>query len=59
MYESNESYTQYVDFVWYKENQQKFFAENAKKPGVKVIEGMQYKVIKEGTGLQPTEKDSV
>ncbi len=42
-----------------KEAQEKFLAKNAKNPGIKLIEGMQYKVIKEGTGIQPTEKDSV
>lgn len=34
---------------------EKFFSENAKKPGViTTASGLQYKVIKEGTGKQPT-----
>jgi FKBP-type peptidyl-prolyl cis-trans isomerase FklB len=37
-----------------------FLAENAKKEGVVVLpSGVQYKVIKEGTGKQPTLNDSV
>lgn len=38
----------------------KFLAENAKKEGVKTTaSGLQYKVIKEGTGPTPTAKDKV
>jgi len=37
-----------------------FLAENAKKEGVKVLpSGLQYKVIKEGTGRKPTQDDKV
>ncbi len=37
-----------------------FLAENAKKPGVKTTpSGLQYKIIKEGTGKRPTDKDTV
>ncbi len=37
-----------------------FLAENAKKPGVKVLEsGLQYKVLAEGTGKIPTSNDMV
>lgn len=37
------------------ESNQKFLAENAKKPGVKVTaDGLQYRVIKAGTGKSPT-----
>ncbi|PNK60577.1 FKBP-type peptidyl-prolyl cis-trans isomerase [Psychrobacter sp. FDAARGOS_221] len=43
-----------------KEEGDKFLAENAKKEGVKTTEsGLQYKVIKAGTGKSPTEKDMV
>lgn len=39
---------------------EKFLAENAKKPGVKVTDsGLQYEVIKEGTGAMPTATDKV
>ena len=39
---------------------QDFLAENAKKEGVKTLpSGLQYKVIKEGTGKKPKETDSV
>ena len=39
---------------------EKFLAENAKKEGVKVLEsGVQYKVIKEGTGALPTDTSLV
>ncbi len=39
---------------------QKFMAENAKKEGVKTMpSGLQYKVLKEGTGPKPTETDHV
>ncbi|MBK5284544.1 MAG: FKBP-type peptidyl-prolyl cis-trans isomerase [Bacteroidia bacterium] len=41
-------------------NEQKFMDENAKKPGVKTLEsGMQYIVMKEGTGAKPTAADTV
>lgn len=37
-----------------------FLAENAKKPGVKVTaSGLQYEVIKEGTGVMPKATDKV
>ena len=37
-----------------------FFAENAKKPGVKTLpDGLQYKVIKEGTGATPATNDII
>ncbi len=39
---------------------EKFLAENAKKPGVKVTaSGLQYEVIKEGTGENPKASDTV
>jgi FKBP-type peptidyl-prolyl cis-trans isomerase FklB len=39
---------------------EKFLAENKKKEGVKATaSGLQYKVIKEGTGAQPKETDTV
>ena len=39
---------------------EKFLAENKKKEGVKTTaSGLQYKVVKEGTGAQPKEKDTV
>jgi FKBP-type peptidyl-prolyl cis-trans isomerase FklB len=39
---------------------EKFLAENAKKPGVKTTpSGLQYKVLKEGTGPQPKANDMV
>jgi FKBP-type peptidyl-prolyl cis-trans isomerase len=39
---------------------EKFLAENAKKEGVKVTEsGLQYKVVKEGTGASPKATDKV
>ena len=39
---------------------EKFLAENKKKEGVKTTpSGLQYKVIKEGTGSQPKETDTV
>ncbi|HCD52967.1 MAG TPA: peptidylprolyl isomerase [Balneolaceae bacterium] len=39
---------------------EEFLAENKTKSGVMVTEsGLQYKVIEEGTGLQPTPEDSV
>src|SRR5207302_7462296 len=39
---------------------EKFLAENKKKEGVKTTaRGLQYKVVKEGTGAQPKEKDTV
>ena len=40
--------------------EKEFFAENAKKPGVKVTEsGLQYKVVKEGSGKTPTDSSDV
>lgn len=37
-----------------------FLAENAKKPGVKTTaSGLQYKIIKEGTGKRPTKENTV
>jgi FKBP-type peptidyl-prolyl cis-trans isomerase len=42
------------------EDGQKFFAENAKKPGVKTTaSGLQYQVITEGTGAKPKATDAV
>ncbi len=42
------------------EKGQKFLAENAKKEGVQeLVDGIQYKVIKEGNGSKPTETDVV
>ncbi|HVZ56624.1 MAG TPA: FKBP-type peptidyl-prolyl cis-trans isomerase [Chitinophagaceae bacterium] len=39
---------------------QKFLAENAKRPGVKTTaSGLQYEVLKEGTGVRPQATDSV
>lgn len=39
---------------------EKFLAENAKKPGVTVLpSGLQYKILKDGTGASPTRKSSV
>ncbi len=39
---------------------EKFLAENKKKEGVKATaSGLQYKVVKEGTGAQPKETDTV
>lgn len=38
----------------------KFLADNKKRPGVKVTaSGLQYEVIKQGTGKKPTKKDTV
>ncbi|MBQ3699799.1 MAG: FKBP-type peptidyl-prolyl cis-trans isomerase [Prevotella sp.] len=43
-----------------KEEGEKFLAENAKKEGVKTLpSGVQYKVIKEGTGALPTDTSLV
>ena len=43
-----------------KEEGEKFLAENAKKEGVKTLEsGVQYKVIKEGTGAIPADTSRV
>lgn len=43
-----------------KEAGEKFLAENAKKPGVKTLpSGVQYKVIKEGNGVIPTDTSNV
>jgi FKBP-type peptidyl-prolyl cis-trans isomerase len=39
---------------------QRFLAENAKKAGVKILpSGLQYKVIKEGSGVTPKQTDAV
>lgn len=44
----------------FKEEGEKFLAENAKKEGVKVTaSGLQYKVIKEGTGRKPKASDRI
>ena len=43
-----------------KEEGEKFLAANAKKEGVKTLEsGVQYKVLKEGTGIVPTDTSLV
>ena len=43
-----------------KEAGEKYLAENAKKEGVITLpSGLQYQVLKEGTGKKPTAKDSV
>ena len=43
-----------------REKGEAFLAENAKKDGVKVIpSGLQYRVLKEGTGKKPAKTDSV
>ena len=43
-----------------KEEGRKFLAENKNKPGVKTLEdGLQYIVMKEGTGPMPTRQDTV
>jgi len=43
-----------------KEESDKFFAENAKREGVKTTaSGLQYKIIEPGTGISPKEKDTV
>jgi FKBP-type peptidyl-prolyl cis-trans isomerase len=39
---------------------EKFLRENMKKPGIKTTaSGLQYEVIREGTGIRPTPEDSV
>lgn len=44
----------------FKEEGEKFLAENAKKEGVKVTaSGLQYKVIREGTGRKPKATDRI
>ena len=44
----------------YMEANTKFLADNAKKPGVKTLpSGVQYKVIKEGSGVIPTDSSTV
>ena len=44
----------------FKEEGEKFLAENAKKEGVKVTaSGLQYKVLKEGTGRKPKASDRI
>jgi FKBP-type peptidyl-prolyl cis-trans isomerase FklB len=48
------------EFGGNKADGEKFLAENAKKEGVKVLEsGVQYKVIKEGTGAMPKDTSLV
>ena len=48
------------EFGGNKADGEKFLAENAKKEGVKFLEsGVQYKVIKEGTGALPTDTSLV
>src|SRR5262245_28343428 len=43
-----------------REKGEAFLAENAKKEGVKTLpSGLQYKVIQEGKGKQPTKSDTV
>src|SRR5688500_7370522 len=43
-----------------REKGEAYLAENAKKEGVKTLpSGLQYKVIKEGAGKQPTKTDTV
>ncbi len=43
-----------------KQKGQEFLAENAKKPGVVVLpSGLQYKVLREGTGPRPNASDAV
>jgi FKBP-type peptidyl-prolyl cis-trans isomerase FklB len=43
-----------------KQESEQFLAENKKKEGVKTLpSGLQYKVIKEGSGKSPKEKDTV
>jgi len=43
-----------------REKGEAFLAENAKKEGVKTLpSGLQYKVVKEGTGKQPSKSDTV
>jgi FKBP-type peptidyl-prolyl cis-trans isomerase len=43
-----------------REKGEAFLAENAKKEGVKVLpSGLQYRVLKDGTGKQPVKTDSV
>jgi len=43
-----------------KEKGEKFLADNKNKPGVKTTEsGLQYRVLKEGTGKQPAEEETV
>ncbi|MBR5686738.1 MAG: FKBP-type peptidyl-prolyl cis-trans isomerase [Prevotella sp.] len=49
-----------VKFKDNKEKSEKFIAENAKKEGVKTLpSGVQYKVLKEGTGAKPKDGDNV
>ncbi|WP_298267778.1 FKBP-type peptidyl-prolyl cis-trans isomerase [Geobacter sp.] len=44
----------------YRDEAQKFLTENARKEGVRTLEsGLQYKVLKEGSGRKPTLKDTV
>ena len=47
-------------FFQEKEEGEKFLAENAKKEGVKVLpSGLQYEVLREGTGKQPSATSTV
>lgn len=51
---------QMKQFSSVKEEGEKFLAENAKKPGVKVLpSGMQYQIITEGKGPKPSPTDKV
>ncbi len=44
----------------FKEEGEKFLAENAKKEGVKVLpSGLQYEILREGTGKQPSATSTV
>jgi FKBP-type peptidyl-prolyl cis-trans isomerase len=43
-----------------KEKEKEFLDKNAKEDGIKITEsGLQYKVVKEGTGIKPTDENSV
>ncbi|CAM1372015.1 Peptidyl-prolyl cis-trans isomerase [Tenacibaculum litopenaei] len=49
-----------AEFGEYKKENEKFLEENKKKPGVKTTaSGLQYEVIKEGEGTQPTAEATV
>ncbi len=54
------TFTQPVHAQVGREKGEAFLAENAKKEGVKTLpSGLQYKVLKDGTGKQPTKEDTV